>query len=188
MVDSPAMETPPPQAVQPTAQNDPRAGMLGFWALIATQFQGAFSDNALKWLVSFLVLEAGVSREQRDFLFVLVVPMVFAIPFLVFSIPGGYFADRFSKRSVTIWTKRMELLVMGFATYALWRDRLDLAAVGLFFVCMQGALFGPSKYGLLPELLSPSKLSWVNGVIELWTLVAAISGTLAGGLMAHNSR
>src|SRR5215472_1623487 len=26
----------------------------GFWALIAVQFQGAFSDNALKWLVSFL--------------------------------------------------------------------------------------------------------------------------------------
>jgi len=35
--------------------------------LIGTQFQGAFTDNALKWLVSLLVLEAGVSREQRDF-------------------------------------------------------------------------------------------------------------------------
>ena len=81
---------------------------MGFWALIVTQFQGAFSDNALKWLVSFLVLESGVSREQRDFLFVLVVPLVFAVPFLVFSIPGGYFADRFSKRQVTIWTKAME--------------------------------------------------------------------------------
>ena len=59
--------------------------LAGFWALIATQFQGAFSDNALKWLVSFLVLEASVSKERRDFLFVLVVPLVFAIPFLVFS-------------------------------------------------------------------------------------------------------
>jgi hypothetical protein len=87
------------------AVRDPRGGMLGFWALIATQFQGAFSDNALKWLVSYLVLESGVSREQRDFLFVLVVPMVFAIPFLVFSIPGGYCADRFSKRSVTVGTR-----------------------------------------------------------------------------------
>jgi hypothetical protein len=92
---------------------DLRDGKAGFWALIATQFQGALSDNALKWLVSFLVLEAGVSREQRDFLFVLVVPLVFAVPFLVFSIPGGYFEDRFSKRSVTIWTKVLEVLTMG---------------------------------------------------------------------------
>jgi acyl-[acyl-carrier-protein]-phospholipid O-acyltransferase / long-chain-fatty-acid--[acyl-carrier-protein] ligase len=179
------METLPGQAKGQPAENDPRGGMLGFWALIATQFQGAFSDNALKWLVSFLVLESGVSREQRDFLFVLVVPLVFAVPFLVFSIPGGYFADRFSKRSVTVWTKLLEMLTMGGTTYALWLKRLDLAAVALFFVCLQGAIFGPSKYGLLPELLPTSKLSWGNGVIELWTLLAAIAGTLAGGFLAH---
>jgi len=188
MVDSPAMETPPPQAVQPTAQNDPRAGLLGFWALIATQFQGAFSDNALKWLVSFLVLESSITRELRDFLFVLVVPLVFAVPFLVFSVPGGYFADRFSKRSVTIWTKLLEMLTMCGASYALWVNRLDLAAVALFLVCAQGAIFGPSKYGLLPELLPMSKLSWGNGVIELWTLLAAIGGTLTGGFLAHYFR
>jgi acyl-[acyl-carrier-protein]-phospholipid O-acyltransferase / long-chain-fatty-acid--[acyl-carrier-protein] ligase len=165
---------------------DPRPGLLGFWALIATQFQGAFSDNAMKWLVSFLVLESGVSREQRDFLFVLVVPLVFAIPFLVFSIPGGYFADRFSKRSVTVWTKRLELVTMGFVTYAFWVNRVDLAAVALFFICAQEAIFGPSKYGLLPELLPTGRLSWGNGVIELWTLLAAIGGTLAGGFLAHH--
>ncbi len=166
-------------------EEDPRAGMLGFWALIATQFQGALSDNAFKWLVSFLVLESVISREKRDFLFVLVVPLVFAIPFLVFSIPGGYFADRCSKRSVTIWTKVLEVLTMGCVTMALWQNRLDLAAVALFFVCTQGAIFGPSKYGLIPELLPASKLSWGNGVIELFTLLAAIGGTLAGGFLAH---
>jgi acyl-[acyl-carrier-protein]-phospholipid O-acyltransferase / long-chain-fatty-acid--[acyl-carrier-protein] ligase len=170
------------------ASRDPRGGVAGFWALIGTQFQGAFSDNALKWLVSFLVLEAGVSRERRDFLFVLVVPLVFAVPFLVFSIPGGYFADRFSKRSVTICTKLLEVLTMGFVTYALWQNRLELAAVALFFVCTQGAIFGPSKYGLIPELLPMSRLSWGNGVIELWTLLAAIGGTLAGGFLAHTFR
>jgi acyl-[acyl-carrier-protein]-phospholipid O-acyltransferase/long-chain-fatty-acid--[acyl-carrier-protein] ligase len=165
---------------------DPRGSLLGFWALIAAQFQGAFSDNTLKWLVSFLVLELGVSHERRDFLFVLVVPLVFAIPFLLFSIPGGYVADRFSKRSVTVWTKVLELGTMCFVTFALWQNRLDLAAVALFLVCTQAAIFGPSKYGLLPELLPTSKLSWGNGVIELWTLLAAIGGTLAGGFLAHH--
>jgi acyl-[acyl-carrier-protein]-phospholipid O-acyltransferase/long-chain-fatty-acid--[acyl-carrier-protein] ligase len=182
------METSSREIVTGLAEREPRGGIAGFWALIGTQFQGAFSDNALKWLVSFLVLEAGVSREQRDFLFVLVVPLVFAVPFLTFSIPGGYFADRFSKRSVTIWTKVLEVLTMGFATYALWQNRLDLAAVALFFVCTQGAIFGPSKYGLIPELLPASKLSWGNGVIEFWTLLAAIGGTLAGGFLAHTFR
>jgi len=78
------------------------------------------------------------------------------------------------------------LLTMALATYAFWVNRLDLAAVALFLVCTQESIFGPSKYGLLPELLPTSKLSWGNGVIELWTLLAAIGGTLAGGFLAHH--
>src|SRR5580658_2060960 len=120
-------------------------GLRGFWALIAVQFQGAFSDNALKWLVSFLVLDAAFSKEQRDLWFVLVVPLLFAIPFLLFSIPGGYFADKFSKRSVTLWTKVFELGVMGLAMYALTSNRLDIAGIALFLACTQGAIFGPTK-------------------------------------------
>jgi acyl-[acyl-carrier-protein]-phospholipid O-acyltransferase / long-chain-fatty-acid--[acyl-carrier-protein] ligase len=160
-------------------------GLGGFWALIAVQFQGAFSDNALKWLVSFLVLDSALSKDRRDFWFVLVVPLLFAVPFLLFSIPGGYLADRYSKRSVTLWTKVFELGVMCLATFALASDRLDVAGVALFLACTQGAVFGPTKYGLLPELLPLSKLSWGNGIIELGTLLAAILAALAGGFLAQ---
>src|SRR5437879_5456470 len=51
---------------------------LGFWSLIVTQFQGAFSDNALKWLVSFFLLGMGLEQGKRDLLFVLVVPLRFS--------------------------------------------------------------------------------------------------------------
>jgi acyl-[acyl-carrier-protein]-phospholipid O-acyltransferase / long-chain-fatty-acid--[acyl-carrier-protein] ligase len=165
----------------PDQHNSPR--LLGFWALIAVQFQGAFSDNTLKWLLSFLVLEAGFTKDVRDFWFVMVVPLLFAVPFLFFSIPGGYFADKYSKRSVTIWTKVFELCVMAFATLALAYDRLDLVAVALFLDSTQGAIFGPTKYGLLPELLPETKLSWGNGIIELTTLLSAIIAALAGAFL-----
>jgi acyl-[acyl-carrier-protein]-phospholipid O-acyltransferase / long-chain-fatty-acid--[acyl-carrier-protein] ligase len=164
------------------------ASLEGFWALIAVQFQNAFSDNALKWLVSFLVLESALTHEQRDLWFVLVVPLLFAVPFLLFSIPGGYFADKYSKRSVAIGTKLLELVVMGLATFALARNRLDLAGVALFLACTQGAIFGPTKYALLPELLPESKLSWGNGIIELTTLLSAILAALAGGFLATHFR
>jgi acyl-[acyl-carrier-protein]-phospholipid O-acyltransferase / long-chain-fatty-acid--[acyl-carrier-protein] ligase len=167
---------------------DERSGLAGFWALIAVQFQGAFSDNALKWLVSFLVLESAASKEERDLWFVLVVPLLFAVPFLLFSIPGGYLADKYSKRSVTIRTKVFELAVMGLATFALAVGRHDLAGAALFLACTQGAIFGPTKYGLLPELLPESKLSWGNGIIELTTLLAAIFAALAGGFLAGTFR
>ena len=166
----------------------PAASLAGFWALIAVQFQNAFSDNTLKWLVSFLVLEAGLTKEQRDLWFILVVPLLFAVPFLVFSIPGGYFADKYSKRGVALGTKFFELIVMGIATLALARNRLVLAGVALFLACTQGAIFGPTKYALLPELLTESKLSWGNGIIELTTLLSAIFAALAGGFLATHLR
>jgi acyl-[acyl-carrier-protein]-phospholipid O-acyltransferase/long-chain-fatty-acid--[acyl-carrier-protein] ligase len=160
------------------------ASLTGFWALVAVQFQNAFSDNALKWLVSFLVLETALTKQQRDLWFILVVPLLFAVPFLLFSIPGGYFADKYSKRSVTLGTKLFELIVMSLATIALARNRLDLAGAALFLACTQGAIFGPTKYALLPELLPESKLSWGNGIIELTTLLSAIFAALAGGFLA----
>jgi acyl-[acyl-carrier-protein]-phospholipid O-acyltransferase/long-chain-fatty-acid--[acyl-carrier-protein] ligase len=166
------------------SQTSPKAPtLLGFWALIAMQFQGAFSDNALKWLLSFLVLEAGFTKERRDMWFVLIVPLLFAVPFLIFSIPGGYFADKYSKRSVAIWTKVLEIGVMSLATFGLAYDRLDVVATALFLDSSQGAIFGPTKYGLLPELLPESKLSWGNGIIELTTLFSAIIAALAGAFL-----
>ena len=169
----------------PTA---PPRSLSGFWALIAVQFQNAFSDNALKWLVSFLILESFPDKNQRDLWFVLVVPLLFAVPFLIFSIPGGYFADKYSKRSVTLGVKVFELIVMALATFALAHNRVDLASLALFLACTQGAIFGPTKYALLPELLPDSKLSWGNGIIELTTLLSAIFAALAGGFLAQHFR
>ncbi|HSH17427.1 MAG TPA: MFS transporter, partial [Verrucomicrobiae bacterium] len=48
---------------------------------------------------------------------------------------------------------------------------------------LQSALFGPSKYGLLPELLPEKRLSWGNGILELGTFLAAIGGMVGAGLL-----
>jgi len=38
----------------------------GFWSLIATQFQGAFNENALKFLTIYLILALVKDNAQRD--------------------------------------------------------------------------------------------------------------------------
>src|ERR1700676_4489570 len=88
----------------------PRNWQRGFWSLIVTQFQTAFNDNALKFLVIYIVVAANFPASQRDLL-VLVIGALFALPFIFFSMTGGYFADRYSKRSVTIGTKCFEIAV-----------------------------------------------------------------------------
>jgi acyl-[acyl-carrier-protein]-phospholipid O-acyltransferase/long-chain-fatty-acid--[acyl-carrier-protein] ligase len=155
----------------------------GFWSLIATQFQGAFNDNALKFLVIYLIVERNFPAPVRD-QFILLVGALFALPFIFFSLAGGYLADRYSKRMVTIGTKLFEIFVMLFALLALGAANFPMEAAAVFLISTQGALFGPSKYGLLPELLPGNKLSWGNGVIELGTFIAAITATMGAGFLA----
>ena len=157
---------------------------LGFWSLIATQFQGAFNENGLKQLIIFLILAMNLAKEDRDRL-VPIVGFLFSAPFILFSMIGGYFADRFSKRNVTIWTKVFEILIMMLALAALATRNLPLEMAAVFLASTQAAIFGPSKYGLLPELLPQERLSWGNGVLELGTFIAIIAGSVAAGFMAE---
>jgi MFS family permease len=155
----------------------------GFWGLIATQFQGAFNENGLKYLVIFLIIGNNLSPDDEENK-VLLVGSLFALPFILFSMTGGFLADRFSKRSVTIWTKLFEIAVMLFAVAGFALHNLPMSMAAVFLASTQGALFGPSKYGLLPEILPEHLLSWGNGVIELGTFLAIISGSVVGGFFS----
>src|SRR5258707_720640 len=63
----------------------PRRWRRGFWSLIATQFQGAFNENALKFLIIYLVLALEKDKAQRDRLEFLV-GALFAAPFILVSL------------------------------------------------------------------------------------------------------
>jgi acyl-[acyl-carrier-protein]-phospholipid O-acyltransferase/long-chain-fatty-acid--[acyl-carrier-protein] ligase len=167
-----------------TPSESPRS-TRGFWALIVTQFQGAYSDNILRNLLLSMIVGMGMSLSTRES-FVSLVTLMFSIPFVIFSMPGGWLADRFSKRQITIWTKVMEIGSMVVATAGLAVHSLPVSVLALGLVATQAALFGPTKYGLLPELLPAKRLSWGNGVIELGTFLAIIIGTVTGATMAQS--
>jgi acyl-[acyl-carrier-protein]-phospholipid O-acyltransferase/long-chain-fatty-acid--[acyl-carrier-protein] ligase len=176
---------PSPEVIPAAHQSAPPKGWLGgFWSLIATQFQTAFNDNALKFLVIYIVVAMNFAPGMRDRL-ILIVGAVFAVPFILFSMAGGYLADHYSKRSVTIATKLFEVGIMVLFIGGLALRNVTMQCAGVFLMSTEAALFGPSKYGLLPELLPEQKLSWGNGIIELGTFVASIAGTMAAGLLAE---
>src|SRR3954469_14716578 len=130
----------------------------GFWSLIITQFQGAFSDNALKQLVIFLILGMNLKPSLHN----AVVPLVgalFSLPFILFSMYGGFLADRFSKRTISIGVKVFEIGVMTFTFFGLVTQNVYMMLTSVFFMGVHSAIFGPSKYGLLPELVPAKKLS-----------------------------
>lgn len=165
-----------------TTNTSERPWRRGFWSLIVTQFQGAFSDNALKTLVTFIGLSIATSSRERDAI-VPLLGILFSLPFILFSMAGGYLADRYSKRTITIGVKIFEMCLMLFVLVGFFLNSLPMAMSGVFFMGVHSAFFGPSKYGLLPELLPEKRLSWGNGILELGTFLAIITGGAVGGVM-----
>ena len=112
--------------------------------------------------------------------------VIFTLPLMIVSAVAGVFSDRFSKRTVIVLMKALEVFLMSAGTAALYFNPeggllplLVLAGMGA-----QSALFSPSKYGILPELLPHQRLAWGNGQLEMWTFLAIIGGTaLAGPLL-----
>ena len=160
------------------------ASTRGFWSLIVTQFQGAFSDNVLKNLVVFMILGGSLSLAQEHTVGEQVTAL-FSLPFILFSMAGGYLADRLSKRTVMIGVKIFEIFVMIFVLVGFITRQLGMLKCGIFLMGTHSAFFGPSKYSSLPELLPEKRLSWGNGILELGTFMAIILGTVAAGWLSQ---
>ncbi|NUM55576.1 MAG: MFS transporter [Candidatus Hydrogenedentes bacterium] len=151
---------------------------IGFWAFVATQFQGALNDNLFKGVIVFFL--AAVTGQGRDSLGA-IGTVVMALPFILFPGFFGVLADRYSKKDITVWSKYLEVFIMaaGMAGF-LTQSQFFLFAL-LFLMAAQSAMFGPAKYGVLPETLAEELLSWSNGIVQMTTMIAVILGQVLSG-------
>src|SRR5262245_43792780 len=159
-------------------------GDSAFWGMAVAQFLGAFNDNVCKQLAMLICLQETSEDKQAS------ATAVFAIPFLLFSGTAGYLADRISKTWIVQACKIAEVGIqatalilavsVGFSGGSLTTVMLAV----LFLMGAHSAFFGPSKYGVLPEMLPKEALPKANGVFLATTFLAIILGwVVAGALM-----
>lgn len=159
--------------------------------LLRAQFFGAFNDNAWKMIVAFLAIKsatAGIDPASSQFESVSQIQttmtfVVFSAPLMLFSLPAGLLADRFSKTRAIVWLKAVELVLMLLATLSLVIPETLPPLMILALMGVQSALFSPVKYGIIPELIDHQQLSKSNGRLEMWTFLAIILGTALGGML-----
>jgi acyl-[acyl-carrier-protein]-phospholipid O-acyltransferase / long-chain-fatty-acid--[acyl-carrier-protein] ligase len=152
-----------------------------FWA----QFCSALNDNVLKNALVIMILY-GVGAANGGAL-VTVAGAVFIFPFFVLSGLGGELADKFVKSVVARRLKFFEIFAACFAAAGFFLHSVPLLFVALGLFGIVAALFGPVKYGLLPDQLSTSELAMGNALVEGATFMAILIGTIAGGLFVSGS-
>src|ERR1041385_7605410 len=150
----------------------------GFFAFFCTQFLGAFNDNFLKIVVSFIALDLAMSGADN---YVELIAFLFMLPSALFSGYAGHLADVYSKRTILVFVKICEIVIMFFALAAFFIGHIQFMLASVFLMGVHSTFFSPAKYGILPEMLPESELSRGNGLLEMSTFIAIILGTSVGG-------
>lgn len=158
----------------------PLARNLSFWGMTVAQFLGAFNDNLFKQVVLLICVDlrkAGGGDYQG------VAQFLFALPFILFSGFAGFLSDRYSKRRIVVACKAAEMAIMVVGTIAVGVGSLPAALGIVFLMGTHSAFFGPSKYGILPELVPPSQLPRANGLFLMTTFLGIILGMGLAGVV-----
>jgi acyl-[acyl-carrier-protein]-phospholipid O-acyltransferase / long-chain-fatty-acid--[acyl-carrier-protein] ligase len=147
-----------------------------FWC----QFFSAFNDNFLKNSLVFLILfkMAGQGSEAL----ITLAGAIFIFPFFILSAIGGEIADRYDKAFVAQRLKFIEIAVAAVAVLGFWLHSVPVLFTALFLFGVISALFGPIKYGILPDHLAENELPAGNALVESATFIAILTGTIVGGL------
>ncbi|MEW6453378.1 MAG: acyl-[ACP]--phospholipid O-acyltransferase [Pseudomonadota bacterium] len=164
--------------------SDPILFSRRFAPLFWCQFFSAFSDNFLKNALVFLILfQIGGSAGES---LITLAAAVFIAPYFFLSALGGEMADRYDKAVVAQRLKFCEIGIALIAILGFTIQSVPVLFLALFGFGVIGSLFGPIKYGILPDLLPRSELPKANALVEGATFMAILLGTIVGGLAAKD--
>ena len=159
-----------------------------FAPLFVAQFCSALNDNFLKNALGMLILfgfsaEAVKHDASNAPLLITLSGIIFIAPFMLLSALGGEIADKYDKARVAERIKFYEIPIACLAALGFYFHSIPILFVALAGFGIVGALFGPVKYGILPEKLSMEELSAGNALVEGATFLAILIGTIAGGVV-----
>jgi len=165
----------------------PRGALLlsrRFGPLFVTQFLSAFSDNLFRTsLVFFATFQLFAGDAAAAAGLAAQAAALFMLPFFLVSGFAGHLCDARDKARVAQGVKLAEIVVMVVAAAGLWFGSVPVLLAALTLAGVQAALFGPIKYGILPQHVAKSELLTANALVEGSTFVAVLLGQIAGGLL-----
>ena len=152
--------------------------------LFLTQFLGAFNDNFFKSALMMLITyRLGDAAGMDPRVMVNVAAGVFILPFFVFAAPASDLADRYDRSALMRAVKLAEIVIMAAAAAGFLLHNLWMLLIVLFLMGAQSAFFSPAKYSILPQHLEEDELIAGNGLIQMGTYMAILTGTISGGLI-----
>jgi acyl-[acyl-carrier-protein]-phospholipid O-acyltransferase/long-chain-fatty-acid--[acyl-carrier-protein] ligase len=159
-----------------------------FWCQLCSALNDNFLKNALVMLILFGLGGAGAAAGENASVLITASGVVFIAPFFILSALGGELADRYDKARVARWIRLAEIPIAGLAAAGFFWHSVPILFVTLGLFGVIAALFGPLKYGILPEKLETAELSAGNALVEGATFLAILIGTISGGIAVAEAK
>jgi 1-acyl-sn-glycerol-3-phosphate acyltransferase len=161
-----------------------------FLPFFLTQFAGAANDNVFKISFTLLVTYFGTQYTTLSSgIAVNLIAAAFILPFVLFSATSGQIADKFDKARIMQLVKLLEMAFMALAAVGFLTKSFPILLATTFLMGLHSTLFGPAKFAYLPQHLKADEIVGGNGLVEMGTFVAILTGTmLAGGLIDLGER
>jgi predicted MFS family arabinose efflux permease len=168
----------PPGAVHgrlPASLREHPTFRLLFWG----QALSVVGDRITPVAIAFAVLGLGSASDLG------LVLAAGGIPFALFAVAGGVWADRVGRRRVMLASDIVRALSQSVTAALLLTGTAEvwMLAVLAFVYGTAAAVFMPALIGLIPQTVSPARLQEANGLLALTRSIASVAGPALAGVL-----
>lgn len=164
-----------------------------FLPLFFSYALGAFADNALRMATIVAIFAAYNTPGATDFRLPgdlgaqagSLVSIAFTLPIFLFSVVGGWLADRVARHTLIRILKCAEVVLMTLSAVAFALGNAPLLIASLFMMATQSAFFAPVRNAVMPQYFAEDELIRANGYFNAGLFVALILGLSLGGWLVN---
>jgi acyl-[acyl-carrier-protein]-phospholipid O-acyltransferase/long-chain-fatty-acid--[acyl-carrier-protein] ligase len=105
------------------------------------------------------------------------------VPYLLFSPFAGILADRFKKKQILVLAKFCEIPIVALGMICMYFEVTAGLYLAIFLIGLEGAILGPAKYGMIPELIPTASVPKANGLFVATAYLAIVVGPSLSALI-----
>ena len=155
------------------------------WAnLFLSNFLGVFNDNFLKNAIIFVAIAWKLPAWMTQSQLISIVSASLVLPYILLSPYAGKLTLKYSKHSIFIFFKLLEIPIMLLASIAFLFNWVALAIVAIFLMGIQSCLYSPAKYGLIRDIGGKDGSAFGSGVFESMAFSGILFGTVAASFIS----
>jgi acyl-[acyl-carrier-protein]-phospholipid O-acyltransferase/long-chain-fatty-acid--[acyl-carrier-protein] ligase len=148
----------------------------GFIPFILVVFLNSFTDLGHKIIIQNSLFKNFDGTEQ--IIYISIINSLIILPFILLFTPSGWLGDRYPKNKVMVYASAIAIVITSLITISYYQGWFEIAFALTFIMATQSALYSPSKYGYIKDLVGKDNIATGNAIIQSVTIGSILISSL----------